>query len=89
MPVPRLKPLVPVLRFCYYDADSLDAIQRINPNLATVEMLSQIPAIDNFLARAIVNNRNANGAYRNLADLQQRLYLPGALIADLMHYLRF
>jgi DNA uptake protein ComE-like DNA-binding protein len=87
--VERLKPLQPILRFCYYDTESLYSICTINPNTATVEMLMQIPAVDNFLARAIVNNRSSNGPYRNLADLQQRLYLPGQLIADLLHYLRF
>jgi DNA uptake protein ComE-like DNA-binding protein len=88
IPVEWLKPLQPILRFCYYDTESLYSVCTINPNTATVEMLMQIPAVDNFLARAIVNNRS-NGPYRNLADLQQRLYLPGQLVADLLHYLRF
>lgn len=89
MPVERLKPLQPVLKFCYYDTESLYTICTVNPNSATVEMLMQIPIVDNFLARAIVNDRNRNGTYRDLANLQQRLYLPGQVIAELMHYLRF
>jgi DNA uptake protein ComE-like DNA-binding protein len=42
-----------------------------------------------FLARAIVQNRLDNGAYRNLADFQQRLSLTPKLTSELMYYLRF
>lgn len=87
MPVQRLKPLEPVLRFCYYDEDY--TISRINPNTASVEQLSQIPAVDASLATAVVQNRFLAGPYRNLVDFQQRLSLPGQLTAQLMHYLRF
>ncbi|MBE9177980.1 ComEA family DNA-binding protein [Oculatella sp. LEGE 06141] len=89
VPIQRLKPLEPLLRFCYYDADSVCAVQPINPNTASVELLTRIPAIDLFLARAIVQHRQTNGKYRNLADLQQRLALPGGLTAEIMHYLCF
>ncbi|MBD2018693.1 ComEA family DNA-binding protein, partial [Leptolyngbya sp. FACHB-36] len=41
--VQRLKPLEPVLRFCYYDPESVCMIQPLNPNSATVEMLMRIP----------------------------------------------
>jgi DNA uptake protein ComE-like DNA-binding protein len=89
LPVQRLRPLEPVLKFCYYDAESICTIRQINPNTDSVETLSQIPAVDLFLARAIVQNRQTYGAYRNLADLQKRLSLPGQLTAELLHYLRF
>ncbi|HEY9641103.1 MAG TPA: ComEA family DNA-binding protein [Coleofasciculaceae cyanobacterium] len=89
LPIQRLLPLLPVLQFCYYDADSLSEVQPINPNTASLEKLTQIPAVDLFLARAIVQNRQAYGDYRSLAELQQRLALPGQVTADLMHYLRF
>ena len=89
LPLSRLRPLEPILQFCYYDANSLDTIQRLNPNQASIETLTRIPAVDLFLARAIVQNRQQQGAYRNLADLQQRLQLPAALTSDLMHYLFF
>ena len=88
LPVQRLLPLGVILQFCYYDLDSPIEIQPLNPNLASLEALSQIPSVDLFLARAIVQERQ-RGAYRNLVDLQQRLALPGQTIADLMHYLRF
>ncbi|GAB4474354.1 MAG: hypothetical protein OHK0037_35230 [Elainellaceae cyanobacterium] len=89
LPVQRLRPLEPVLQFCYYDPESLCAIQPANPNTASLEALIRIPAIDLFLARAILHHRQCYGPYRNLADFQQRLALPPALVAELMHYLRF
>lgn len=89
LPVQRLKPLEPVLSFYYYDAESICSIQQLNPNTASTEMLIRIPVVDLFLARAIVQNRLLAGPYRNLADLQRRLALPGSLTAELMHYLCF
>lgn len=87
--VQRLKPLEPIMKFCYYDPESLHQIQRVNLNAATVNELTQIPEIRPVLARAIVRNRQLLGNYKNLVDLQQRLSLPSEMIAALMHYLRF
>jgi DNA uptake protein ComE-like DNA-binding protein len=81
--------LKPLLKFCYYDAESLSTPQQINPNLAFVEQLAKIPAVDLYLARAIVQNRDEFGAYRNLADFQRRLSLNPQLTSELMYYLRF
>ncbi|MEW6495089.1 MAG: ComEA family DNA-binding protein [Cyanobacteriota bacterium] len=89
VPAQRLKPLQPILNFCYYDADSLATPQQVNPNTASVEQLTKIPAVDLFLARAIVQNRFESGNYRNLADFQRRLSLNPQLISELMYYLRF
>ncbi|MFB2982536.1 ComEA family DNA-binding protein [Microseira sp. BLCC-F43] len=90
LPVASLKYLEPVLSFYYYDDESIYTTnRRINPYTASVEMLTQIRIIDLFLAQAIVQNRSAGGQYRNLADLQRRLSLPGDTIGKLMHYLRF
>jgi DNA uptake protein ComE-like DNA-binding protein len=89
MPLQRLRPLEPILTFRYYDAESIDAIQPVNPNTASVEGLSRIPQVDLYLARAIVRDRQLHGAYSNLASLQQRLSLSAELTATLMHYLRF
>lgn len=88
LPLQRLKPLEPVLRFCYYDED-LCTTQLVNPNTATVERLAQIPAVEPSLANAVVQNRMLYGPYRNLVDFQLRLSLPGDLTTHLMHYLRF
>jgi DNA uptake protein ComE-like DNA-binding protein len=89
LPLDRLKPLEPILRFCYYAPDSANTWQRINPNTASIEMLTRIPAIDLFLARTIVQNRVSHGTYHNLADLQQRLSLSSQLTTKLMHYFSF
>lgn len=89
LPLARLKPLEPVLSFCYYDADEIYTIGLLNPNTASVEMLTKIPGVDAFLARTIVQNRQAEGTYQNLADFQRRLSLSGELTSQLMHYLRF
>lgn len=87
--VQRIKPLQPILSFCYYDPESDLTPQPLNPNTASLEQLTQIPAVDLFLARTIVQNRQEGGAYRNLADLQRRLSLSPQLLTDLMYYLRF
>ncbi|MGH2412437.1 MAG: helix-hairpin-helix domain-containing protein [Microcystaceae cyanobacterium] len=87
--VHRLKPLEPILDFCYYDVESLLVPQRINPNLASVEQLEKIPLIESALASTIVQNRQEYGSYRNLADLQRRIALSSQFISQLMHYLHF
>lgn len=87
MPAQRLKPLEPVLKFCYYDESEI--IQQINPNTATIEQLAQLPHVDVSIAQAIVQNRLLDGSYRNIVDFQKRLSIPGQITAKLMHYLRF
>lgn len=89
LPVQRLKHLEPILSFCYYDPQSIYTPQLVNPNTASVEMLSAIPILDSSLAMSIVQNRLNAGNYRDLADLQVRLSLSGDLVGQLMHYLRF
>ena len=84
----RLKPLEPILKFCYYD-DCLSPSQRINPNTATLEQLVGIPVMEIALAEVVVENRQLAGPYRNLVDFQRRLSLPGHLTSQLMHYLCF
>jgi DNA uptake protein ComE-like DNA-binding protein len=85
LPLPRLKPLEPILQFCYYDPNSPQTIQPIDVNTASVEMLARIPAIDLYLARLIVQYR----PYRNLPHLQRRLALSSELTAQLLYYLKF
>ncbi|MEM9904468.1 MAG: ComEA family DNA-binding protein [Cyanobacteria bacterium P01_D01_bin.44] len=84
-----LRPLVPILVFCYYDPDSAIAPETVNVNQASLAQLLRIPAIDLYLARAILHHRQHSGPYRHLGDLQRRLQLSGQLTAALLHYLRF
>lgn len=88
LPIQRLKPLEPILQFCYYDASSHIQKPPASLNLASVEQLTQVPQIDLYLARAIVQQRSLGGPYRSMADFQQRLQLPAATMANLIHYLR-
>ncbi|MBI1240121.1 ComEA family DNA-binding protein [Umezakia ovalisporum] len=90
IPTQRLEPLRPLVSFIYYDEESLDCpTQLVNLNTATVEQLVVIPFIDVSLAEAVVQNRLSAGLYRNLADFQRRLNLPGEVMAQLMYFLRF
>lgn len=89
VPVGRLKPLAPILYFCYYEADSFLSPQRVNPNFASWEELAQIPLVELALAKVIVKEREERGNYRNLADLQRRIALDSKLVSQLMYYLQF
>lgn len=88
IPVQRLKPLEPILHFEYYDRLSPLSPQKVNPNTASVAEIAQIPVIKPELAHIILENRQENGKYRNLADLQSRLKLSGQLTSQLMYYLQ-
>lgn len=88
IPVQQLQLVAPILKFCYYDAESLDHIQPVNPNFASIEQLTRVPKIDLFLAKAIWSDRQKHGTYQSIAHFQQRLALPAELISHLMHYLR-
>jgi DNA uptake protein ComE-like DNA-binding protein len=88
LPTQRLQPLAPIMQFCFYDEAGVVTIERVNPNTASIERLAEIPGIDAGLAKAIGHHRRA-GAYKNLADMQQRLHLPSPITANLMHYLQF
>ncbi|PZO51482.1 MAG: DNA uptake protein [Phormidesmis priestleyi] len=88
LPVQQISPWQSVLQFCYYDLDlRLEAIA-IDANQATADELATIPAVDIFLARAMVHYRQT-GPYKDLADLQKRLRLTTAVAVELLHYLRF
>lgn len=89
LPVQRLAPLQPLLNFSYYDHQSLDQVNKVNINTASVTSLMKIPLIDLSLAELVVKNRQLAGNYRNLLDFQKRLELSGEAIAQLMYYLQF
>jgi len=83
----QIKLFEPILYFAYYEPTSLIAPQRLNVNQASVSDLENIYCIDNALACAIVEDRQKNGLYRNLANLQNRLKIEGKLMSQLIHYL--
>ncbi|NJL89852.1 MAG: ComEA family DNA-binding protein [Coleofasciculaceae cyanobacterium SM2_1_6] len=89
LPPNYLKPLEIILDFYYYPPETLPRSAPINANLAQVQELQTIPGLTPALAAAIVIDRQTQGKYKNLADLQARLALPGEITAQIMHYLNF
>ena len=89
IPVEPVKPLEPLLYFCYYDPESLSTPGQVDVNSASVEQLTEIPLLPSALATRIVSDRQQNGDYRNLADFGQRLGLTSQTITQLLHYLKF
>lgn len=88
VPLQQIQPWGEALQFLYYSlADGLEPTA-IDANTSAIEQLVTIPVVDAFLGRAIVYYRK-DGAYQNLADLQQRLRLTAAETAELLHYLKF
>lgn len=84
LPVKRLRPIEPILQFCYYDR-SLE----LNVNQASLEELLQIPVIDRPLAEAMITQREHQRDYQDWVDFQRRLSLSGEQITALLPYLRF
>lgn len=78
----------PLIRFYFYDPDSLTTTPLINLNQADRQTLQQVPDITPDLAAQIVGDRQTRGPYRSLADLQRRLQLPGHILEIWVHYLR-
>lgn len=89
VPVRRLAPLEPIFHFEYYDRLSPLSPQKINLNTASSAEISQIPILDPDIISSIIKNRQEQGKYRNLANLQARLNLDGQLTSQLMYYLQF
>lgn len=85
----RLRPFEPILTFAYYDRLSLLSPEKINPNTASIDEIATIPGLNIDLAQIFLKNRQENGKYRNIIDLQRRLNLDSELTSQLMHYLQF
>ncbi len=77
----------PILQFCFYDEDERSPL--CNANSAPAAALHQLPVLSEAMVEAIVQERQAQGPFLNLADFQQRLVLGADEIGQLMHYLRF
>jgi DNA uptake protein ComE-like DNA-binding protein len=87
MPVQRIQSWSLVLSFQYRHPDL--QILQFDVNQATADELQQLTDISPNLAQTIVDNRLEQGRYQDLVNFQQRLGLPGALLANLMHHLKF
>ncbi len=89
VPLHRLTPFEPILTFAYYDRLSSLSPEKINPNTASIDDIATIPGLKTDLAYILCENRQKNGKYRNIVDLQRRLNLDSELTSQLMHYLQF
>ena len=89
IPVQRLQPYESIFTFAYYGRFSPLSPEKINLNTAAIAKITIIPGIDVDLAAKLLENRQANGKYRNIVDLQRRLNLDRELISQLMHYVQF
>lgn len=84
LPVERLRPIEPILQFCYYDQALC-----LNINQVSLPELLEVSLIDRPLAEAIITQRNQQGDYQDWLDFQRRLGLSGEEISALLPYLRF
>jgi DNA uptake protein ComE-like DNA-binding protein len=87
MPVQRIQSWSLVLSFQYRHPDL--QILQFDVNQATAAELQQLTDISPILAQTIVDNRLEQGCYQDLVNFQHRLGLSGALLANLMHHLKF
>ena len=78
----------PLIRFYFYDPDSVATLPLVNVNHADHHTLQKVPGMTRPLAEKIVGDRQTRGRYRSLADLQRRIQLSGAQLETWMHYLR-
>lgn len=85
----HLQSLGDVVKFYYYDPDSVTTFNKVNVNRANVQELMGIPAMQSVLADRLVFYRQRFGPYRDWVDLKHRLQLPPQTIAALLHYLCF
>ncbi len=87
MPFQRIQSWSLVLSFQYRHPDL--QILQFDVNQATAAELQQLAEISPVLAQTIVANRLEQGRYQDLVNFQQRLSLPGTLLASLMYHLKF
>lgn len=88
-PLQRLQPLESIISFAYYDRLSPLSPEKINPNSASETALKIIPDLNADIALSLIRDRQDNGRYVNIVDLQRRLNLDCDLTSKLMHYLKF
>ncbi len=87
IPAQKLTPLKNHLRFCYYDPDSVYTAHPMAVNQAELANLEKFLGLP--LAKAMVEERQTGGPFRNWEDLQTRLGLSGPLVSTLLPYLYF
>lgn len=86
--VDQLQPLEPILKFYYYDTEEVSPPAKVNPNQASIAVLSNVPGMTIPLALQIIHHRSSK-PFQDVADLQRRLSLDAGTVETLMHYLQF
>lgn len=89
VPLQCLQAYEPILTFAYYGRFSPLSPEKINLNTASITEIITIPGTDTDIATKIIENRQHQGKYHNLVDLQRRLDLDRELTSQLMHYVQF
>ncbi|WP_373479110.1 helix-hairpin-helix domain-containing protein [Geminocystis sp.] len=79
----------PIVYFAYYASDSFYFPAKINPNNASLNQLITIPNLNLDTAKKMITERENNGNYRHIADLQKRLNLTPDFAYHLMSYFQF
>lgn len=79
----------PIIYFAYYASDSFYFPAKINPNNASLNQLITIPNVDVNVAQKIITERENNGNFRHIADIQKRLNLTSDFAYHLMKYFQF
>jgi DNA uptake protein ComE-like DNA-binding protein len=79
----------PVLYFAYYASDSFISPRKVNINEGTIAQLMTIPNIEKAIVEKIIAEKEKNGKYRHIADLQKRVNLSQEMSYHLMGYLQF
>ncbi|MEM6253886.1 MAG: ComEA family DNA-binding protein [Cyanobacteria bacterium P01_D01_bin.156] len=85
----QLQSLGDMVKFYYYEPDSILTPRQVNVNGANTQELMGVPALEPGLAERLVYHRRRFGPYKDWVDLKRRLQLSPQTITALLHYLRF
>ena len=86
MPVERLSPFLPLLKFCYYDPASGLSRPQLSLNQAIPQHLMTLPGMSLSLLERIVNERRRS-PFQDWSEVHHRLRLTPELTQQWMHYL--
>lgn len=86
IPVHRLLPMRPLLRFYYYDAGSTEAL-KVSIHQATLPQLLTLPSMSRPLAERLLAEHRRS-PFIHWADVQSRLQLSPEQTAQWLHHLR-
>ncbi|MGF1461506.1 MAG: ComEA family DNA-binding protein [Leptolyngbyaceae cyanobacterium] len=86
VPCRHLRPVSPLLRFCYYDNASTVTPAALSINSATIAQLMGLPGMSSPLAERILNERQRS-PFMTWSNVHHRLRLSPEQTNEWMHYL--